>query len=102
MNLFIKQKEIHRYREKKNIAKKGKDGEKGYNRNLGVTYTHYIKQINNKDLLYSTGTILNILLMTYNGKNLKNNIYVCIYMVFPGVSDGKESTGNEEAAGHVV
>lgn len=40
MNLFIKQKEIHRYREK-NIAKKGKDGEKGYNRNLGVTYTHY-------------------------------------------------------------
>ena len=35
-------------------------------------------------------------------KNLKNNIYVCIYTAFPGVSDGKESTCNEEATGHVV
>ena len=38
---------------------------------------HYI-QINNKDLLYSTGNNIQYLAITYKGKKLKKNVYVCV------------------------
>ena len=37
-----------------------------------------IKQINNKDLLYSTGNYIQYLLIIYNGKNLKKYINIRI------------------------
>ena len=33
-------------------------------------------QINNKDLLYSTGNYIQYLVITYNGKESKKNIYI--------------------------
>ena len=35
----------------------------------------YIKQVNNKVILYSTGNYIWYLVITYNGKNLKKDIY---------------------------
>ena len=36
----------------------------------------YKKQINNKNLLYSTGKYLQYLIIIYNEKNLKMNMYI--------------------------
>ena len=38
----------------------------------------------NKDLLYSTGDYIQYLGITYNEKNLKKNIYVCVSAVATG------------------
>ena len=38
----------------------------------------YIKQINNKDLLYSIGNYIQYLIITYNGKASEKRIYVCV------------------------
>ena len=45
-------------------------GEGGINQEFGINvYTLlYIKQINNKDLLYSTGNYVHYLVINYNGK----------------------------------
>ena len=50
---------------------------------MGLTDKHcstiYIKWINDKDLLYSTGNGIQYLIITYNGKQSKeNNIYIYI------------------------
>ena len=45
---------------------------------MGLTYTlPYIKYINNKDLLYSTGNYIQYVVITYNGKE---NIPIYIYI----------------------
>ena len=45
------------------------------------TYRH---KITNKDLLYSTGNHIQYLIITYNGKESKNNmhiyLHVCVYI----------------------
>ena len=38
----------------------------------------FIKQINNKDLLYSTGNCIQYLVIMYNERTLKKNTYVYI------------------------
>ena len=38
----------------------------------------HIKQINEKDLLYSTGKYIQYLAMIYNGKGFEN-VYMCVY-----------------------
>ena len=55
MNLFTKQKQTHRHRKKLMIIKGESGG--GINQEFGINIyiLLYIKQINNKDLLYSTG-----------------------------------------------
>ena len=80
MNLFIKQKQTHRCRRQTYGYQRGKRGgdinwESGINR-----YTRlYIKQINNKDLPYSTGNYIQYLIITYNGKESeKEQIYTCV------------------------
>ena len=45
----------------------------------------YIKQINNNDLLYSTGNYIQYLIITYNGKEYEREyiymrIYICVYI----------------------
>ena len=47
---------------------------------LRLTDTYHYIQINNKDLLYSTGNNIQYLAITYKGKKLKKNVYVCAYI----------------------
>ena len=56
MNLFTKQKQTHRLREQTHGYQGGRVG-KGIDWEFGIdTYTLlYLKEITNKDLLYSTG-----------------------------------------------
>ena len=79
MNLFIKQKQTHRHRKQAPDYHKGK-GREGINQEYGINrYTPlYIKWINNKDLVYSTGNCIQYLAITYNGNeseavHLKHN-----------------------------
>ena len=72
MNLFTKHKQTHRHRKQTYGYQKGKEGRD----KLGVwdyRYTLlYIKQINNKDFLYSTGNYINYIVRTY----FENKIYI--------------------------
>ena len=80
MNLFTKQKQTHR--QKTNLwLPKGKGGGGGINQEFGINTCTllYIKQVNNKDLLYSTGNYIQYLVITYNGKEYeKVYISICI------------------------
>ena len=80
MNLFTKQKQTHRHRKQTWGYHRGRVGG-GINSEYGTNrYTlSYIKQINNKGLLYSTGNYIQYLAVAYNGKVLgkkKNIIYI--------------------------
>ena len=77
MNLFAKQKQAHRNRNHTYDYRRGKGGG-GINQEYRINkYTlPYIKQINNKDLLYSTGNYIQYLIITYNGKELRKRIYI--------------------------
>ena len=56
-------------------------GEDGMNWEIGIDiYTPLrIKQITNENLLYSTGNSTQCSVITYMGKNLKKNRYMCMY-----------------------
>jgi len=53
---------------------------RGINWDLGINryILLYIKQINNKDLLYSTGDRIQYFLKPIIEKNLKKSIYMCV------------------------
>ena len=76
MNLSKKQKQTHRHREQ-TCGCQGEGGGGGMDWEFGVNiYTPlYIKWINDKDLLYSTGNYIQYLVVIYNGKESENNIY---------------------------
>ena len=77
MNLFTKQKQSHRCR-KEIYGYQGVRGG-GINWEIGIDiYTLlYIKQITNKNLLYSTGNSTQYSVMTYTGKESKKEwVYV--------------------------
>ena len=94
MNLFTKQKQTLTDMENKLMVNKGQAGVRGgggINQEYRINrYTlPYIKQINNKDLLFSTGNRIQYLVITYNGKelNTKNicyiyNIILCNYKYY--------------------
>ena len=66
---------------KKRYAKTSKQG--GINQEVGIdTYTLlYVKQVINKDLLYSTGKYTQYFVITYKGKESeKEYIYIYIYI----------------------
>ena len=69
MNLYTKQKQTHRHKKQTYGYQRGK-AEGGINWEFGSDryILLYIKQINNKDLLYSTGNYIQYLVITYNGK----------------------------------
>ena len=73
INLFAKQKQTHRHRKQTGLLK-GK-GKERINQELkiNVKTLPYIKQITNKDLLYSTGNYTQYFVITYKGKNPKKN-----------------------------
>ena len=80
MNLFTKQKQTHRLRKQTYGYQRGKGGGGGINQEVRINiYTIlYIKQIINKDLLYTTGNCTQYSVRTYMGKESeKEQIYVC-------------------------
>ena len=79
MNLLTKQKQSHRCRKLTYGYQGGKGG--GINWEIGIDiYTLlYIKQITNKDLLYSTGNSTQYSVMTYMGKESKKE-WISIYV----------------------
>ena len=73
-----KQKQIHRYR-KQTWLPKGKEGGGGMNQELGISRNKlpYIKQVNNKVLLYSTGNYIQYPAINHNGK--EHEKYVLLF-----------------------
>ena len=69
MNLFTRQ----THRQKTNL--KGKQGGKIKEFEISKYKLLYIKQINNKDLLHSTGNYIQYLVITDNGKDSEKNMY---------------------------
>ena len=93
MNLFTKQKQTHRhkkqtYRKQTYGYQRGKGEERGINQEFGINrYTlQYIKQKNNKDLLYSTvdhciALYIQYTVITYNRKETeKEQLYTETYI----------------------
>ena len=84
MNFFTKQKQTHRPRKQMYGYQRGQQGrEEAINQEFGNNmYTLlYIKQITNKDLLYSTGNYIKYPIITYNGKeSKKEHIHIYIYI----------------------
>ena len=76
MHLFTKLKQTHRHRKQTYGYQRGKGG--WINQEFGINrYTPLdIKQVNNKDLLYSTGNYIQYIIITYNGKESEKSIYV--------------------------
>ena len=78
MNLFMKQKQT--FIDKTNLwLPKGKQGRE-INQEFEYTLL-YVKYINNKDLLYSTGKCVQYLVINYNGKESENIIYLYKYVI---------------------
>ena len=79
MNLFTKQKQTHRHRKQTYVYQRGK---RGINQEFGVNIyiLPYIKQIKNKDLLYSTGNYSQYLTVTYNRKESEKDTYIYKYI----------------------
>ena len=65
MNLFTKQKQTHRYK-KQTWLPKGRGGRINQESGIIIYTLLYIKQVNNKDLLYSTGNYTQYLVITCN------------------------------------
>ena len=80
MNSFTKQKQTYRYQNKLTVTK-GETWGGGINQELGMN-THTllcIRQITNKDLLYSTGNSIQYSVITYMRKeSKKERIYVYV------------------------
>ena len=82
MNLFREQKQTHKHRKQIYGYQLGKEGG-GINQEFRINryILLYTKQINNKDLLYSTGNYIQYLIVTYKGKESeKEYICVCVCM----------------------
>ena len=78
MNLYTKQKQTHRH-QKQSYDYQREGG--GINEEFGINrYTLlYIKYINNRDLLYSSGNYTQYLAIIYHGKESeKEYIHICI------------------------
>ena len=80
MNLFTKQKQSQKCR-KETYGYQGVTGWGGINWEIEIDIyiLLYIKQITNKDLLYSTGNLTQYSVMTYMGKNLKKRGYMYMH-----------------------
>ena len=73
MNLFTKQKQTHRFRKQTYSYQRGKRWKGGINQEVGIDiYTIlYIKQVTNKNLMYSTRNSAQYTVLTYMGKESK-------------------------------
>ena len=74
MNSFTNQKQTHRHRKQAYGYQRGNgEGGEGLIRTLELKYKHYIKQIINKDFLYSTRNYTQDLVIICRGKNWIKN-----------------------------
>ena len=82
INLFTKQKQTYRLRKQTCGYQRGKvGGERNWEFGIDIYTLLYIKQIINKDLLYSTGDSTEYSAITYMGKESeKEQIYVYIQL----------------------
>ena len=87
MNLFTKQKQMHKYRKHTYLPKKRRGTQEEVNQEFGININTllYIKYINSKDILYSTGNYMQQLITIYNGKEYEKryiyilyNMYICV------------------------
>ena len=78
MNLFTKQKQSHRCRKQTYGYQEGKGRRINWEIGIDIYTLLFIKQITNKNLLYSTGNSTQHSVMTYIGKELKKsgNMYM--------------------------
>ena len=79
MNLFYKT-ETDSQTPKANLYLPKEKRGQGINQEYGITGLLYIKQINNKDLLYSTGNSTQYLVITYNGRESEKE-YMCVWVM---------------------
>ena len=77
MNLSMKEKETHREQ-----IRGSQRRVRGDRQEFGTSRCKllYIKWINDKVLLYSTGNYTQYPIISLNGKNMKKNIYIHIYI----------------------
>ena len=79
MNLITKQKETHKHRKQTYSFQTGRRGGKNQKSEINRCTIPYIKQVNNKDLEYSTGKYIQHLVINNNGKeSKKENIGIYI------------------------
>ena len=81
VNFFTKQKRTHGHREQTHGSQRGKEGGgQGRNYEFGTSRYKllYIKQVNNKVLLHSTGNYIQYTVINQNGKEYKKE-YIYIY-----------------------
>ena len=79
MNFFTEQKQTHRYRKQTDGYQRVSRGGLNWKIGIDVYILLYIKQITNKDLLYSTGNSTQYSVMAYMGKESKRgDIYAYI------------------------
>ena len=81
MNLSMKQKQNHGHREQTGGCQgEGAGGEMEWEFGVSRCKLLYIEWINNKVLLYSTGSYIQYPMINHNGKEyiLKRNVYICI------------------------
>ena len=65
---------------RKNMVTRGNGGKISWKIRIDIYTLLYIKQITNKDLLYSTGNSTQYFIMAYMGKNLeKKSRYMYMY-----------------------
>ena len=78
MNLFIKQKQTHRHRKQIYGYLRGKGGTE-INQKFGINIyiLLYVKQITNKDPLYSTENYTQYLVIIYKGKESEITESLC-------------------------
>ena len=79
MNLFTKQKQTHRHRKQTYGYQRGRGEQINQEFGIKMFTLLYIKQITNKDLVYSTGNFIQYAVITYNGQESKNLYVLYIY-----------------------
>ena len=81
MNLFTKENRLTDTENKRMVAKRERVGGE-INKEFGnkIYALLYIKQIPNKDLMYSTGNYIQYLLTTYNGTEYKKEYIIHMNM----------------------
>ena len=79
MNLSTKQKQTHRHREQNLWLPRGMEGGGGMDWEFGISRCKllYREWINNKVLLYSTGSYIQCPVINHNGKEYEKE---CMYM----------------------
>ena len=80
MNLYTKEKQTNRHKKKVIVTKGKREGGIYQKFSTNILYILlYVKQISNRNLLYSTGNYTKYFVITYNGRESENiDIYVCL------------------------